>query len=95
MNVATDTDWKKAYWDLIYNRSYAPAEIYPLLREIDQLRELIHKQAGMIMELEFMLSCIHRTGDTLYVDYQKMQSKLGFIAPPGLAASKYLRYPYE
>lgn len=44
--------WKDAYWNLIWNKDYAPAEIYPLLQEINQLRNLNHKQAGMLMGWE-------------------------------------------
>lgn len=90
-----DTDWKKAYWDLIHNRSYAPAELYPLLQQIDQLTEKNELQASMLMELHFYLSCIHFVGETVYVDAQQMHRMKRFIKevdkPEGLASSKYCR----
>lgn len=62
--------WKEAYWNLIYNRSYAPAGIYQFLREVDHLRELNHKQAGMIMDLQFRLKHQRSLRDSKWWDYE-------------------------
>lgn len=99
MNVPSDVDWKKAYWDVIWNRSYAPAEIYPMLQEIDTLRKLNQFQAAKLMEQDFYLSCIRFVGDTVYIDAQKMHRMKRFIkeadAPGRLESSRYLRCPYD
>jgi hypothetical protein len=54
--------WRNAFWDLMYHRNYGPNA--HLLKEIDQLRELNHTQAGRIMELEFENRCLRRVHDT-------------------------------
>lgn len=47
--------WRKAFWDIIYNRFYCPAEMYLPMQELGQLRALNEKQAAHIMELEHEL----------------------------------------
>jgi hypothetical protein len=91
--------WRNAFWDVMFNRSYAPAEIYPLLHEIDQLRELNQIQASKIMHLELLLGCFKRVGDTLYIDHTQAQRLYRFFEDTkpfihtGLRSSKYYRQP--
>lgn len=93
--METEPDWCKAYWDLMHNRLYSPEPMYSLLKENDNLRDLNHQQAAKIMELEFLLNCINRKGDTIIIDYQRLQRRHSFFKPSRLASSKWARPPNE
>lgn len=62
-------------------------------RDLNQIRELNYKQAGRIMELEFLLSFVRRVGDGVYVDHQRLMSLYRFYndkkEATGLQKSKY------
>src|ERR1700746_2921323 len=73
LDMAHETDWKKAFWDLMYNKLYSPAPVHALFRELKHLKDKNEKQAAKIQELEFLLSFIRRVGDGVYItDHAKL-----------------------
>jgi hypothetical protein len=61
--------WKERYWTTVeqfgrMQHQYLRAK---------GLEEKNIQQAGRIAELEFYLSCFKRTGDTVIIDYEKLQ----------------------
>lgn len=52
--------WQDRYYDLLFNRYYSPEPMYTILKEVDLLRDLNHKQAARIMELEHDLRMSRR-----------------------------------
>jgi hypothetical protein len=83
--------WESMYW---YNVS-----LWPEHDQVARARGLVEKneeQAAKLMEQDFLLSCIHRVGQTIYVDYKALLRRICMLEeelPPviGLAASKYIK----
>lgn len=94
--------WEKMYWTQVQKYNSFQHQII----RVNGLEKTNQTQAGRIMELELLLSCIHRTGNTVYIDHKKLQRLMRFYPetkrfikeldePKGLSSSKYVRTKNE
>lgn len=65
--------WQKKYWKAVYNYGEANRQKDTLGRDNKQLTELNRKQAAKIMQLELLLSCVHRVGSTVFIQHDVLQ----------------------
>lgn len=90
--------WEKQYWALVQRFNNLQHQ-YIRTQRLEEKNQI---QAGRIMELELLLSCIHRVGNTVYVDHKQIQRLMRlypdakpFIKkldePKGLSSSRYVR----
>lgn len=85
--------WEKMYWRTAEQFSQMQHQYI----RAKGLEERNVWQAAKIAELEFYLSCLHFTGDTVYIDHQmiirmkRFINKVDEVEPEGLSSSRYLR----